>query len=421
MRDYKLQDKDKYSLQELGNILNYMYKNADKGMQVASIHIFGIKFGKIINNNYKATEIIKAAKLNESYATELSKGINIYKCIDSNKYNINFEDNSKISYTSDVGSECDKVNRQTGGTNILLYGVPGSGKSNKIKVDYCSDEQYIERIVFHPDYTYSDFVGQILPRVDKDDKLEYVFTPGPFTKILKKAYRNPGNKYYLIIEELNRGNAPAIFGEIFQLLDRIDEIDEKHDKSVIGESEYGILNYDIAREVYDGDEEHQVKIPSNMYILATMNTADQNVFTLDTAFQRRWEMKQIPNIMKKEQADLVIEDNITWGNFIDVINPLIVYANSEISSSEDKRLGAYFIKRTQFTPEKFSEKVLKYLWDDAFKFARDSVFNDRYKLLEDLIMDYQNKSDGSRLKTVLKQDVYNQILSLSEKKNSNAI
>ena len=144
----------------------------------------------------------------------------------------------------------------------------------------------MERVVFHPDYTYSDFVGQILPRVEKDkdgnDKLKYVFTPGPFTKLLKNAQNDPGNYYYLVIEELNRGNAPAIFGEVFQLLDRKDEEDFSIEE--VGESEYGISNYEVAKEVY-GDEKHQVRIPSNMFILATMNTADQNVFTLDTAFQ----------------------------------------------------------------------------------------------------------------------------------------
>lgn len=416
----EVDNNEKYSVAELGDILSYMYTNAEVGMQVASIHVFGIKYGEIIiENGYKPADIIKAASLNESYSTELNKAINTHKCLYSNKYGISIKDNNRIY---EKKNDYENTNRMTGGSNILLYGVPGAGKSHKIKEDYCSDEQYIERVVFHPDYTYSDFVGQILPRVDKDDKLKYIFKPGPFTKILKKAYDDREHNYYLIIEELNRGNAPAIFGEIFQLLDRIDEIDEEHDESVIGESEYGISNYDIAKEVYNGDEEHLVKIPSNMYILATMNTADQNVFTLDTAFQRRWEMKQIPNIMKEEHANVKIQDtNIAWGNFVEVINPLIVDINSEMSSSEDKRLGAYFVKKNQFTPEKFSEKVLKYLWDDAFKFSRDSVFNDKYKSLEDLIMDYQNESDGDRLKAVLKQDVYSQMLSKSENKNTDNI
>ena len=104
-----------------------------------------------------------------------------------------------------------------------------------------------ESVVFHPDYTYSDFVGQILPRV-VDDKLKYVFEPGPFTKMLKKAYDDPDNMYFLVIEEINRGNAPAIFGDIFQLLDRNDD----------GSGKYHISNYDIATIVYD-DENHIIR------------------------------------------------------------------------------------------------------------------------------------------------------------------
>ena len=117
--------------------------------------------------------------------------------------------------------------RKTSGENILLYGVPGSGKSWTIQHEYCDVEECMERLVFHPDYMYSDFVGQILPVVKKDDegkeKVRYEFKPGPFTKILKKAYEDPQRSYYLVIEEINRGNAPAIFGEIFQLLDRMDK------------------------------------------------------------------------------------------------------------------------------------------------------------------------------------------------------
>lgn len=326
------------------------------------------------------------------------------------------DENNLIGYCNI--HENNDVKRKTGASNIILYGVPGAGKSYYIKTNYCSDENFIERVVFHPDYTYSDFVGQILPRVDENNKLKYIFTPGPFTKILKRAYEDPEHEYYLIIEELNRGNAPAIFGEIFQLLDRVDEADDEHDASIIGESEYGISNYDVAKEVY-GNAEHQVKIPSNMYMLATMNTADQNVFTLDTAFQRRWNMKQIRNVMSEEQEKIKIEGtNITWEVFSEVINRLIVDINSEMSSSEDKRLGAYFIKKNQFTIEKFSEKVLKYLWDDAFKFSRESIFRDDYKSLEEVIMDYESEIDEDRLKVVLKQEVYEQMASLMKKRDN---
>jgi len=175
------------------------------------------------------------------------------------------------------------------GENILLYGVPGSGKSFTIKKDYCDDERCMERVVFHPEYSYTDFVGQILPKIT-GEKLEYVFTPGPFTRILKRAYEDPDNMYYLVIEEINRGNAASIFGDIFQLLDR----DEN------GSSEYGITNADISYEVY-GDDNLKIKILGNLTFLATMNTSDQNVFSLDTAFKRRWNLKMIKNDIKNSK------------------------------------------------------------------------------------------------------------------------
>lgn len=187
--------------------------------------------------------------------------------------------------------DLDKAARIDNGTNVLLYGVPGSGKSWTIEHEYCKKGTNVERLVFHPDYTYSDFIGQILPNVAEDGQVSYKFTAGPFTNILADAYQNPDKEYILIIEEINRGNAPAIFGEVFQLLDRKTEIREVDDDGYpIGTSEYGITNANIAAIVY-GDAKHKVRIPSNLSIIGTMNTSDQNVFTLDTAFQRRWEMR----------------------------------------------------------------------------------------------------------------------------------
>ena len=139
--------------------------------------------------------------------------------------------------------------RLSTGCNVLLYGVPGSGKSWTIEHEYCKPGSIVERLVFHPDYTYSDFIGQILPEVAEDGQVSYKFTPGPFTNILREAYNNPTKEYILIIEEINRGNAPAIFGEVFQLLDRKVEIrDIEDDGFPIGTSEYGITNMNIARK-----------------------------------------------------------------------------------------------------------------------------------------------------------------------------
>lgn len=303
--------------------------------------------------------------------------------------------------------------RLSEGCNVLLYGVPGAGKSWTIEHEYCDNEDCMERLVFHPDYMYSDFVGQILPVVKGEDKVRYEFMPGPFTKLLKRAYSNPDKSYYLIIEEINRGNAPAIFGEIFQLLDRKDE--DEFDKSgkllyKKGTSEYGISNANIARIVY-GDEEHKVRIPANMSILGTMNTSDQNVFTLDTAFQRRWIMRMIPNSFNNHKfADKkILDTDISWRQFCEAINEEILRRNN-ITSSEDKRLGAYFISasdlemkpitdemsekekiRVEHSNSRFAEKVLKYLWDDAFKFSHQDTFNTRqFGSLEKVIEGFMN-------------------------------
>lgn len=297
--------------------------------------------------------------------------------------------------------------RITGGSNILLYGVPGSGKSFTIQKDYCADSRYIERVVFHPDYTYSDFVGQILPRVEKDN-LRYVFTPGPFTKILKKAFDDPQNMYYLIIEELNRGNAPAIFGEVFQLLDR--KNDDKYSKDVFGESEYSIVNYDVATVVFD-DADVPIRLPSNLTILATMNTSDQNVFTLDTAFQRRWDMKHITNRvdLAKHAKSMIEGTNVDWGTFADVINKHVLIANEGLASSEDKRLGAYFATEKELCPNRFPEKVLKYLWDDAFRMDRDYIFSDQMKSLDVVISTFETSNDD-KLSHVLRANIYAEMI-----------
>ena len=326
----------------------------------------------------------------------------------------------------------DKVSRIDNGTNVLLYGVPGSGKSWTIEHEYCKKGTNVERLVFHPDYTYSDFIGQILPNVDDEGQVSYKFTPGPFTNILADAYRNPDKEFILIIEEINRGNAPAIFGEVFQLLDRKTQNRDFDDGSYpVGTSEYGITNANIAKIVY-GDPKHKVRIPSNLSIIGTMNTSDQNVFTLDTAFQRRWEMHLIENNFEHVDKSLataeILDTGITWEVFCVQINNIIVGNNERMTSAEDKRLGAYFVhlRDLKYDPEmgnlsngeydglrmkeevksitesekerldairnamkqnrKFPEKVIKYLWDDAFKFNREVIFETSlFKSLEQVI------------------------------------
>lgn len=302
--------------------------------------------------------------------------------------------------------------------NVLFYGVPGCGKSYSVEQRYESqvtNNQCKVRVVFHPDYTYSDFVGQLMPVLkevpnaqgEKEEKLQYDFVPGPFTRILDVAYANHQEKCLLIIEELNRGNAPAIFGEIFQLLDRNDD----------GSSKYAIYNSDIANEVHK-DKLCPIKLPPNLTIVATMNTSDQNVFTMDTAFQRRWQMKHIPNRFTGESLDEktinhvakhLPNSEISWGAFAQIVNQKMHTANLGFGGTEDKSLGVYFATDNDLDDaERFAEKVLKYLWDDAFKLGRKELFNDCSQGLSAVIEAYED-AKGDPLKKVLVPEVYNEM------------
>lgn len=324
---------------------------------------------------------------------------------------------------------------------IIYYGVPGSGKSHQIQEDLkakgiTEENHQQKRVVFHPDYCNADFVGQILPVTKRDGGIRYQFKAGPFTKILRDAYENPDKEYALIIEEINRGNAAAIFGDLFQLLDRKkenDPIETVNDNSYgPGWSDYCIENDYINayfRGAYDSEEAPNplppktlgnitfndnvdIRLPPNLSIYATMNTSDQNVFTLDNAFQRRWEMKQISNDLAhddpaadttKQYDQIIGNTNVKWGDFREKINEIIMQSAEEngLSSMEDKRLGGWFItpkkepnaaegETPKITDEAFAEKVLKYLWDDAFKFDRPKHFGE-IKTLEDLTKEFKKE------------------------------
>ena len=324
------------------------------------------------------------------------------------------------------------------GENVIIYGVPGAGKSHLVQEEYlkgAKEDEIYERLVFHPDYTYSDFVGQIMPIVNTDKSVSYEFTAGPFSRILKKAFWNPQSMYFLVIEEVNRGNAAAIFGDVFQLLDR----------DADGNSRYKITNKDIAKIVYgDEFENEKVFIPSNLTILCTMNTSDQNVFTLDTAFQRRWKMRLVPNTFKDDTSGIgdvkILDTDLTWKKFCEQINRLILEKSETLSSSEDKRLGTHFVEKTDLYFDKdwqssnaekrqkalkqnhlFAEKVIKYLWDDVFKYDRSSLFESKYKSLEDVINDFVLKTNQERF-NIFKEDIQRDLQKvIDESKNKPGI
>lgn len=333
---------------------------------------------------------------------------------------------------------------------IIYYGVPGCGKSNKIR-EQLKDvpEKNKVRVVFHPEYTNAEFIGQILPVTNGG--IRYEFTPGPFTQIIKRAYLNPDEHFYLVIEEINRGNAAAIFGDTFQLLDRLKagETDSLgNDPSVSnvntfteGWSQYFVQNDDInayirkATEQGDGSYQDRndgepipeieikdihfskdtaIRLPPNLSILATMNTSDQNVFTLDNAFQRRFDMELVRNEFDlaqpavNAQFEAEIDDTgIKWGQFWGWINAKITATLKGLSSTEDKRLGVWFVSNVNgiIDDKIFAEKVLKFLWDDVFKFKRPQVFAEGIDTLEKLINNFEKPIQGKERFDVFKDKV----------------
>lgn len=300
------------------------------------------------------------------------------------------------------------------GINKVFYGTPGCGKSyyveNVVLVQEEIDENSVFRTTFFQDYTNTDFVGQIMPKVDAEDNVTYEFIPGPFTLALKCAIDNPDEKVALIIEELNRGNAPSIFGDIFQLLDRQD-----------GLSRYPVVNVNIQNylkkeSLYDLG---YIMIPANLYIYATMNTSDQNVFTLDTAFKRRWKFEKLTNefLGKDTIGSKLVPglQDVTWRMFVETVNEFII-SHATSLSAEDKQLGKYFVdddllmeSTEDYSDEKLKEfayKVFEYLWADVAKFNRTDWFIDEVKSLDILIYKFMNHENVFVLELASELPVY---------------
>lgn len=290
--------------------------------------------------------------------------------------------------------------------NKIFYGAPGVGKSYGISKEVKDGMRCI--VTFHPEYSYYDFVGGYKPNVKmaednevyyyydqttkivgsqeytaKRNKMLYEFKEGPFLNSYVDAWKQyliNGKDVYLIIEELNRGNCAAVFGDVFQLLDR-----DKY-----GFSEYYInVNKEIAehlRKTLGIAYEIEIKtilaakgltppkdifsillLPRNLVILATMNTSDQSLFPLDSAFKRRWIWEYVPiNYSATKLSGRVIDINgsrYNWGEFLEVVN-YIIY---KLTESEDKCLGPYFVKEDIITEGIFKGKILYYLWFEVFK------------------------------------------------------
>lgn len=261
--------------------------------------------------------------------------------------------------------------------NMIYYGAPGTGKSfdleKKRKEVLEDDDYYFERVTFHPDYSYGDFVGTYKPFVEKNnenkDEITYKFIPGSFLRVLIKALKDPEHLYMLIIEEINRADVYSVFGDVFQLLDR-----DKDNKSV-----YSI---DISEDVKKYFKDHKIElekleIPRNMLIWDTMNSADQGVFPVDTAFKRRWDFEYLSLDNNQEENTGYIHTktgDYEWNDIRTTINNYLL----KEGINEDKCMGPFFINNESnddYT-EMFKNKVLMYLFEDAARPLRQRIFSD---------------------------------------------
>ena len=266
----------------------------------------------------------------------------------------------------------------------IYFGTPGSGKSWTIKETYEQDLSKVIRTTFHPDTDYAQFVGCYKPKTygeGAEKKISYEFTPQAFTEAYVKAWSDLEHPYYLIIEEINRGNCAQIFGDLFQLLDRNKE----------GYSEYPIKadndlkDYLVAHlpEDSEGIMNGKLCLPPNLSIIASMNTSDQSLFPMDSAFKRRWSWEYVP-IDYDNEVSAKFEINIggeteNWHDFLKKVNEKI----KKVTSSEDKQMGNFFIKQS-IDEKEFCDKVMFYLWSEVGKDnyqTNDAIF--RYYAEED--------------------------------------
>lgn len=311
--------------------------------------------------------------------------------------------------------------------NRIVYGAPGTGKSHYLKIEseQLFNKDNIFRVTFHKQYSYNQFVGSYKPTpiyykpnvsngtwYDTNGKLrnelmcpyiDYSIVEGPFLRILIKSLKNPNENYLLIIEEINRANISSVFGDVFQLLDRTDT----------GESEYGIyfnkdiMNYLIKENVIQ--EGQTVKIPKNLFIWSTMNSTDQGVERMDTAFKRRWSFEYISIDAKEDkiqgrkinlpflknigegwsEAVPVNERMIEWNSFRKLINRKLSINNI----SEDKLIGPFFMSEYELLDENnIKNKLLLYLRDDVLRHNPSILFKgDNYNFFN-LIKDFESRN-----------------------------
>lgn len=406
--------------------------------------LYDFKNKNIENNIFSlfSFKILDLVKINSFLANKLGN-INLENIITINKLAIDLdllsefdEDGEYLIQQLEDTNEEEYLSR-----NIIYFGPPGTGKSYKISTQEDNlrlKPENIIRVTFHPEFSYFDFVGQYKPVVgyelvnnkilDSSNNLlsfenlykkpivYYDFVPSAFTKAIVKALtlikENSKENVLLLIEEINRGNCSAIFGDIFQLLDRINDI-ENHE---YGYSQYPIeISTEMKNFIMNSLNWSEIdwnkffpsgfKLPKNLFIYATMNTSDQSLFPMDSAFKRRWSMNYINiDYEIEELQNLYLPEpynNIKWLDFIKIINTKIV----DFTNTDDKQIGQWFLgfknkgDEKSFIPKNiFIGKVLSYLWFDVFRQEPSYIFKDNIKTYDDIKLYYE--------KGILKKEIF---------------
>ena len=302
--------------------------------------------------------------------------------------------------------EISSVNSDNISRQIIYFGAPGTGKSHKVR-EIIGEETNLPnvfRTTFHPDTDYASFVGCYKPSMrptskeektltGKDEEIVYTFVPQVFTDAYVYAYKHPAETTYLVLEEINRGNCAQIFGDLFQLLDRKDGVSEYKIKA-----DNDLAKYLVAQlgEESEGIKDGKLCLPANLSILATMNTSDQSLFPMDSAFKRRWEWEYVPINYSTDilsgSFDITIGEKVyAWVEFIQSVNKHIF----DLTQSEDKQMGNFFIKHSVDESE-FKSKVMFYLW---YEVLRDETGNNKYFFR-------QNTPDGKDSTPFTFKDLY---------------
>ncbi|MHA7136602.1 McrB family protein [Rossellomorea arthrocnemi] len=300
----------------------------------------------------------------------------------------------------------------------IIYGPPGIGKSFSVTSDiqesYINfrldeDNPFVFRTTLHPEYSYNDFIGQVMPVV-KEDEITYDFTAGIFTQALDKAIKNPQNDVYLVLEEMSRANVAAIFGDIFQLLDRNG-----------GVSEYKVNHDLISNEIYKTKK--KIFLPKNLHIIGTVNTSDQNVYVMDTAFKRRFDFEYMSLKPVRDKGIILnnylmsfvnsngLEIDCDWTDFYQVLNKYIV---KELNLSEDKQIGQFFIKfgeDREKNKKSINNKLLQYLWQDIHQasFSNKSLFNENVKTFSEAHEELEKCLNSERPISIFSDDFLDEV------------